>query len=103
VYRKCSSTCALIWLAGNPRFVLANAGIGFHAAHDSNGTSGVGNAVIGAYLRDLGMSLAVIVFATSAPPDSVTWLTEGKAKELGLKIIILSGRKAEPPKLPIMP
>jgi hypothetical protein len=102
VRRACVSVCALVWLAGNPRHVTFGAGIGFHAAYDSNGTSGVGNAFIGAYLRDIGMPLGVIVYATSAPPEGMNWLTPAKANELGLKITVLS-RGVDPPPVPPTP
>jgi hypothetical protein len=103
INKRCVSVCALIWLAGNRRTLFPGAGVGFHAAYDDNGTSGVGNAVIGAYLRDLGMPLSVIVFATSAPPDGIAWLTETKAKELGLGMTVLSGRIDPPPTPPTPP
>jgi hypothetical protein len=96
VFRYCASACALIWLAGNPRHVTAGARIGFHAAGDSSGASGWGNAMIGAYLRDIGMSLGVIHYATSAPPSSIDWLTPAKASELGIETVTL-GIGLDPP------
>jgi hypothetical protein len=56
--KTCASACALIWLAGHYRWAGPKAAIGFHAIYygDGNISSG-GNALVGAYLRDLGLSL----------------------------------------------
>src|SRR5262249_4478207 len=81
----------------------AGASIGFHAAGDiTSGASGSANAFIGAYLRDLGMSLATIVYVTSAPPSSVNWLTPAKANELGIKMMALE-KGMDPPPVPPTP
>ncbi len=89
--RKCTSACALIWLAGVPRTVGDYPQIGFHAAYDptTRQESGVGNAVVGAYLRDLGLSYKAIVFMTRKGPTSVEWLTPDLAKELGVGWVVL--------------
>jgi hypothetical protein len=54
--RTCASACALIWVAGFPRFVGDTPQIGFHAAYDQDTgqAAGAGNAILGAYLRGLG-------------------------------------------------
>jgi hypothetical protein len=96
VFRYCASACALIWLAGNPRNVTIGARIGFHAASNSSGTVSWTNAFIGAYLRDIGMSLGVIQYATSAPPEGMNWLTPAKASELGIKMMVLE-KGMDPP------
>ena len=56
--RTCASACATIWVAGKLRTVGDTPQIGFHAAYDEDTgrESGAGNAVIGAYLRDLEFS-----------------------------------------------
>ncbi|MDX8517195.1 hypothetical protein [Mesorhizobium dulcispinae] len=55
----CASACALAWLAGTPRLAGQTANIGFHASYIvKDGTpseTGVGNALIGAYLNQLGL------------------------------------------------
>ncbi|MER8567445.1 hypothetical protein NKH85_15785 [Mesorhizobium sp. M0924] len=85
----CASACALTWLAGTPRLAGQRANIGFHASYVvNNGTAsetGVGNALIGAYLNQLGLSQDTIVFVTSAPPEGMAWLSGEKAGELGLQ------------------
>ncbi|WP_292364827.1 hypothetical protein [Mesorhizobium sp.] len=86
----CASACALAWLAGTPRLVGEQAHIGFHASYVvDNGTlseSGVANALVGAYLNQIGIPQSTIVFVTSAPPAGMAWLSERKAGELGLQI-----------------
>jgi len=56
----CASSCALIWLAGSTRYAEESSIVGFHAAYViRNGKqveTGVGNALIGAYLNELGLS-----------------------------------------------
>lgn len=85
----CASACALTWLAGTPRLAGQSANIGFHASYIvKNGTpseTGVGNALIGAYLNQLGLSQNAIVFVTSAPPEGMAWLSGEKANGLGLQ------------------
>ncbi|BCG79901.1 COG3904 family protein [Mesorhizobium sp. 113-3-3] len=85
----CASACALTWLAGTPRLAGQSASIGFHASYIvKNGTpseTGVGNALIGAYLNQLGLSQNAIVFVTSAPPEGMAWLSGEKANGLGLQ------------------
>ncbi|MCP9233748.1 hypothetical protein NMG46_26640 [Mesorhizobium sp. LMG 17147] len=54
----------------------------------NNGTAsetGVGNALIGTYLNQIGLSQYTIVFVTSAPPEGMAWLSGEKAGELGLQ------------------
>lgn len=85
----CASACALTWLAGTPRLAGQSANIGFHASYIvKDGTpseTGVGNALIGAYLNQLGLSQNAIVFVTSAPPEGMAWLSGEKANGLGLQ------------------
>jgi hypothetical protein len=71
--RTCTSACALIWLAGWPRTVGDTPLIGFHAAYDpiTGRESGAGNAVEGAYLRDLGVGYKAIAFMTRKGPTSL--------------------------------
>ncbi|MER8648965.1 hypothetical protein [Mesorhizobium sp. M0586] len=89
----CASACALAWLAGTPRLAGERANIGFHASYvvnnGSTSVSGVANALIGAYLNQLGLSENAIVFVTSAPPEGMAWLSGQQANELGLKVLAL--------------
>src|ERR1019366_1655478 len=55
----CFLACAVLWLAGINRYMAETALIGFHAAyrveHDKAVESGMGNALVGAYLNGLGL------------------------------------------------
>ena len=84
---QCTSACALAWLGGNERFMGANARIGFHAAksNDKPEINGAANAVIGAYLYELGITdTRAIVYVTKAPPELMTWLTMTDAITYGI-------------------
>ncbi|MBB5574144.1 MULTISPECIES: hypothetical protein [Rhizobium] len=84
----CASACALIWLAGSPRFLDRASKIGFHAAFrlaDGKASeSGVGNALVGAYLDQIGLPEAAIIYVTTAPPEGIEWLTPEKATRVGI-------------------
>ena len=96
--RTCTSACALIWLAGVPRTVGDTPQIGFHAAYDRTSGREVGstNAVVGAYLRDLGVGYKAIVFMTRKGPTSVEWLTPDLAMQLGITWAMLQRPRAIP-------
>jgi hypothetical protein len=98
--RTCASACALIWLAGVPRTVGDTPQIGFHAIYDptTRQPTGAGNAVAGAYLRDLGVGYKAIAFMTRKGPTSVEWLTPDLTKELGV-----AWAKLQPPRAIPMP
>jgi hypothetical protein len=85
--RTCASACALIWLAGHYRWAAPKAAIGFHAIYygDGNVSSG-GNALVGAYLRDLGLSLKAIRYLTQAPPNGMEWLSIESAYKHDIKL-----------------
>ena len=89
--RTCMSACALIWLAGLPRTVGDAPQIGFHATYDTKTRkeSGAGNALVGAYLRDLGLSFKAISFMTIKGPSAVNWLTPDVATDLGINWTIV--------------
>ena len=88
---RCSSACALAWLAGQPRFLPGDARIGFHSVSkkDSDGkeiTSSAGNALVGAYVNSLGLGDQVVSFVTSADPSEITLLTRPVAERIGLQV-----------------
>jgi hypothetical protein len=93
----CASVCALMWLAGTRRFLEPNAAVGFHAAYVlQNGKAaetGVGNALVGAYLTNLGLEENAVVYITQASPDEITWLHEKAARELGIRFTMLSNSR----------
>src|SRR5262249_30923975 len=93
--RTCASACALIWVAGRLRTVGDTPQIGFHAAYDADTgrESGAANAVVGAYLRDLGLSYKAIHLMTHKGPTDLEWLTPDLAKEVGV-----AWSKLEPPR-----
>jgi hypothetical protein len=73
----CTSACGLIWLAGKERFIGPRARIGFHAARDTRdrSVSAQGNAMIGAFLYEMGITdMTTIARLVSAPPNEMTWL-----------------------------
>jgi hypothetical protein len=88
----CASSCALMWLAGNPRLIAPGGAVGFHAVYIPQGdgklmTSGSGNALVGAYLDQLGFSEDVIAYVTHAPPEKMGWLSESTARAIGLNVV----------------
>jgi len=87
----CMSICAAMWLAGSRRFANTHSAIGFHQvffqdAHGRKSFSSTGNALIGAYYAQLGLSDDAIVYLTTAMPDGITWLKFGKARQLGINV-----------------
>lgn len=89
----CTSACGLIWLSGSPRVLSNSAQIGFHATYtDKSGSrmeSGVGNALVGRYLAVLNLPQKAIVFATSAPPERLNWLTASNASSYGIDVKLI--------------
>lgn len=78
-YGVCASACGLIWLGGVDRWINPNARVGFHQAYTgdarNNETSGVGNALVGAYMNELGYSEVAIIFATALRPNQMAWIS----------------------------
>jgi hypothetical protein len=84
---ECSSSCAYAWLAGHPRALSKNSYVGFHAvSHGDGAVSSEGNAVLGAYLEDLGFRWSAIVYMTTPSPQSIQWLNADDAKKYGIKV-----------------
>ena len=85
---RCASSCALAWLGGTRRFMGAGAQVGFHAAYDgqTREVTSSGNALVGAYLNEIGLPYSAVVYITSASPDSMTWLSEPDAERLGIEV-----------------
>lgn len=95
----CASACALAWLAGKSRYMHPTSLVGFHAAYiEENGRtseSGVGNALVGAYLNELGLGFDAVVLVASAAPDEMNWLNAAKAKRAGIEVILLEANGVE--------
>src|SRR5205823_7956897 len=89
----CNSSCALIWLAGTPRKLSKSGRVGFHAAYtDISGSSqesGVANAMVGRYLTLLNLPEKAVIFATSAPPSKLTWLTAANYADSGIEVKVI--------------
>jgi hypothetical protein len=81
----CTSACALIWIAGAPRYLGPEAHLGFHASYYDEGgrlvETGVGNAIVGHYLAQLDLSEDAAVFATIASPYEINWLNAANSGE----------------------
>ncbi|MCK1597141.1 hypothetical protein [Bradyrhizobium sp. 164] len=88
---RCASACALAWLGGTPRYMAASAQVGFHAAYDSSSgnETGVGNAILGAYVNKLGLSYSAVIYITQASPASMTWLSAEDAKKNDIEVKLL--------------
>lgn len=84
----CASSCALIWLAGANRYAENNSYVGFHAAYVyKNGKpieSGMGNALVGAYLNSLGLPDSAIIYVTKAPPEGMLRLSRATGEQVGI-------------------
>jgi hypothetical protein len=65
--------------------------IGFHAAYIKNegrpSESGVGNALVGSYLTQIGLSEKAVVYITLAAPTEMTWLTFSDAEQIGIEVV----------------
>jgi hypothetical protein len=89
----CASACALAWLAGQRRLMTNSSRIGFHAAYVGSGQykreSGVGNALVGAYLNQLGLSFDVVRYITTPGPDEIQWLSVRDALRIGMSVYTL--------------
>lgn len=93
----CASACGLIWLAGQRRVISTNGRVGFHAVYFSQSklqqtVSSSGNALVGAYLRELKFNAKIIEYATEASPKSMKWLTESDAQQINLETLFLDRR-----------
>lgn len=88
---RCASACAIAWLGGARRFMGPGARIGFHAAYDaaSGQETGVGNALVGAYLARIGLPYSAVVYITQAAPSSMTWLSLSDAERRGIDVRLL--------------
>ena len=101
---RCASACALAWLGGATRFMGESARIGFHAAYVDGRSgpreSGVGNALVGAYLNGHGLAEKAVIYLTSTPPDDIQWLTMEDARKLEISVALLAPRPGERPAPP---
>ena len=91
---SCASACALAWLGGIHRFMATDYAVGFHAATVVNDplkqADSVGNALVGAYLNQIGISPAAIAYMTEAQPQGMRWLSFEDARAVGIEVSALS-------------
>jgi len=98
VLSECDSACAALWLAGSPRVLIGRtAKVGFHAASINGQEKGSGNALVGAYMNKLGLGYGAVLWATSASPSEIEYLTPAKAREFGIAVLVLEpdGRQTD--------
>jgi hypothetical protein len=90
----CASVCGAIWLAGARRYVMPTSKVGFHGAFVMDGKRAVntngGNAIVGAYYRDMGLTDKAIFYLTSATPKNMLWLHSDSAKTLGIEFLMIA-------------
>jgi|GEM_PF-1122389 len=98
---QCASACAVAWLGGAHRFLGVGSKVGFHAAYvqkaGATTESGPGNAVLGAYLDQIGLPEDAIVYITQAAPNSMKWLNMEEAAQHGIEVALLPPPDAPPP------
>lgn len=98
---SCTSSCALIWVAGSKRFLSPGGRVGFHASYlDVNGRpqeTGLGNALVGRYLTLLNLPEKAIIFATAASPDHVLWLNASNMGQAGIEFESFDDTPTPPP------
>jgi hypothetical protein len=98
---QCASACALAWLGGARRFVGEDSRVGFHTAYilktAGPAESGPGNAILGAYLNQIGLSEEAILYITHAAPTSVQWMSLEEAAEYGIVVAKLPPASVRPP------
>jgi len=76
---------------GVERFIGTSGKISFHAAYDSaSGESGVGNAVVDAYLSKIGLPYEAVTYITQAASNEMTWLNISDAAQRGIRVTLLS-------------
>ena len=96
---RCASACATAWLGGTTRYMAAKARIGFHAPFNpqTGQETGVGNALIGSYLSQIGLPDRAVIYVTRASPQSMTWLTMSDAQEAGIEVSLFASPRDQPP------
>ena len=89
--RRCASACALAWLGGVERFIGTSGKISFHAAYDAaSDESGVGTAIVDAYLSKIGLPHEAIIYIIKAASNEMTWLNISDAAQRGIRVTLLS-------------
>jgi len=84
----------MIWVSGSNRYLAPTSWVGFHGAYtvDCAGrasVSGWGNALVGAYLSELGFNEAAIIYMTAAGPSDLYWVNRSMAIALEIEVVEL--------------
>ena len=102
--QTCASACAIAWLGGSRRFMSPTAHIGFHAAYTEKAgrasESGVGNALVGSYLAQIGLPETAVVYITQAAPSGLTLLTLRDAEKIGIEVSLFQQQRRVPKTTP---
>jgi hypothetical protein len=89
----CASACGLAWLGGTKRMMFPKSKVGFHASYIEYGDikleSGVGNALVGAYLNQVGLTSSAIFELTIEGPNSMKWITPEVATRYGIDTVFI--------------
>ena len=94
--RRCASACALAWLGGVERFIGISGKISFHAAYDAaSDESGVGTAMVDAYLSKIGLPYEAVIYITQTASNEMTWLNMSDAAQRGIRVTLLSSLAKE--------
>jgi hypothetical protein len=94
----CASACAIAWLGGAPRMMQPESHIGFHQAfYGAHQVAGVGNALMGAYMAQLGLGFETIEYFEKAAPQNITWLTSEDADRLGIQLVVVPSEPGRAP------
>jgi hypothetical protein len=100
----CASACALAWLGGTRRLMQPGSQVGFHAAYKNQDgalkESGVGNALVGSYLNQLGLPDRAVAYITSPAPESIQWLSFEDALQIGIDVSKFEPDPVETQKIP---
>lgn len=104
---RCASACAAAWLGDTKRLMGKNALVGFHAAYRVDqgrmAESAAGNAVLGGYLSQIGLSDRAIIYITQTAPSSMTWLTLSDAERVGIDVAVYDPEDKQAPNKPDPP
>jgi hypothetical protein len=65
--------------------------------------TGMGNAVVGAYLTRIGLPLDAVVYITKAAPEDMTWLTPADGKKVGIEFAVLEDNEPKQAQVPMPP
>jgi hypothetical protein len=84
--------------------MMRGSAVGFHAAYtvkDGKATeSAIGNALLGGYLAQLGLTEQAIEYFTKTLPSSMTWLTLPDAERVGIDVSFYDPASAASTALP---